>query len=60
MVLLRSLELFAVIQNTLLLMQMIEPDAADKVLDGRLGKLYPLVPGIPGVVVLSLGLKRTS
>jgi hypothetical protein len=34
-------------QNTLHLMQMIKPDAADKVLDARLGKLYPLVPGIP-------------
>jgi hypothetical protein len=34
-------------QNTLHLMQMIKPDAADKVVDARLGKLYPLVPGIP-------------
>jgi hypothetical protein len=46
MILLRSLELLVAIQNTLHLMQMIKPDAADKELDARLGKLYPLVPGI--------------
>ena len=60
MILLLGLEQFDAIQNTLHLMQMAGTEAADEVLDARLGKLYPLVPGIPDVVVLPLELKRTS
>jgi hypothetical protein len=42
--------------NTYLLMQMTGLDAADNVLDARLGKLYPLIPGMADAVVLSFGL----
>ena len=37
-------------------MQMTGLDAADNVLDARLGKLYPLIPGMADAVVLSFGL----
>jgi hypothetical protein len=60
MILLLGLELFDAIPNTFHLMQMTGPEAADEVLDARLGKLYPLVPGISDVVVLPSELKRTS
>jgi hypothetical protein len=36
-------------------MQMSSVDAADNVLDARLGKLYPLIPRMAGAVVLSFG-----
>jgi hypothetical protein len=41
--------------NTYLLMQMIGLDAADNVLDARLGKLYPLIPGMPVLLYFHLG-----
>jgi hypothetical protein len=45
-------ELIGVIESISLLMRMIVSDAADLILDAVPGKLYPLLPGIPGFLCI--------